>query len=174
MINLKKTLFIIVCIVVFVACASIENSSKTDTTSLKKEINTVVDSWHNEAAKANFNNYFDAMGNSSIFIGTDAGENWTKKDFQKFCKPYFDKGKAWNFTPLERNIYTNSRKDVVWFDELLDTWMGTCRGSGVLEKQENSWKIKHYVLSIAIPNEDVQRVIEVKYERDSIFRSKFN
>jgi len=59
----------------------------------------------------------------------------------------------------------------VWFDELLDTWMGTCRGSGVLENNQGIWKIKHYVLSIEIPNADVQSVISVKKTNDSIFLS---
>ena len=174
MIQLKRTLLFLSCIAVFMACATTKNNIETNTITLKKEINDIVDNWHFAATKANYNNYFNVMDNSSIFIGTDANENWTKEAFQKFCKPYFDKGKAWSFTPLERNIYTNSRKDLVWFDELLDTWMGTCRGSGVLEKKAGNWKIKHYVLSIAIPNEDVQKVIEAKYERDSIFKSKFN
>jgi len=52
--------------------------------------------------------------------------------------------------------------------------MGTCRGSGVLEKIENSWKIKHYVLSVSIPNEDINRVITIKKKNDSIFLKKFN
>lgn len=172
MIRFKTTLVLLSSIAVFIACATTKNNSAT-TTEFKKEINDIVDNWHLAAAKANYNNYFNAMSNSSIFIGTDASENWTKEDFQKFCKPYFDKGKAWNFTPLERNIYSNSRKDVIWFDELLDTWMGTCRGSGVLEKNGSDWKIKHYVLSVAIPNEDIQKVIEAKKERDAVFRSKF-
>ena len=91
-----------------------------------------------------------------------------------FSKPYFDKGKAWDFETLERNIYVNSSGEFVWFDELLRTWMGTCRGSGVLEKIENSWKIKHYVLSVSIPNEDINRVITIKKKNDSIFLKKFN
>jgi hypothetical protein len=49
--------------------------------------------------------------------------------------------------------------------------MGTCRGSGVLEKKQGQWKIKHYVLSIEIPNSDVQSVISVKKKSDSIFLS---
>ena len=32
---------------------------------------------------------------------------------------------------LERHIYTSKSGDFIWFDELLDTWMGACRGSGV-------------------------------------------
>ena len=87
------------------------------------------------AAEANFDAYFGKMDTISVFIGTDASENWTKKEFSDFSKPYFDKGKAWDFKTLERNIYVNTSGDFVWFDELLNTWMGTCRGSGVLEKK---------------------------------------
>ena len=170
---LKNSTLGIFYICLFISCKSTNIVSESSTESVKKEVNLILNNWHKSAATANFDSYFNTMDNPSIFIGTDASENWTKEAFQKYCKPYFDKGKAWSFTPLERNIYSNSRKDIVWFDELLDTWMGTCRGSGVLEKQAGNWKIKHYVLSIAIPNEDVQKVIEVKYERDSIFRSKF-
>ena len=43
-----------------------------------------------------------------------------------------------------------------------------------LEKIENSWKIKHYVLSVSIPNEDINRVITIKKKNDSIFLKKFN
>jgi hypothetical protein len=35
-----------------------------------------------------------------------------------------------------------------WFDELLNTQMKICRGSGVLVKIDGKWKIKHYVLSM--------------------------
>ncbi|WP_297805122.1 nuclear transport factor 2 family protein, partial [uncultured Polaribacter sp.] len=59
------------------------------------------------------------------------------------------------------------------FDELLATWMGTCRGSGVIEKKDKIWKIKHYVLSIEIPNNDVQTVIKAKKKSDSIFLSNY-
>ena len=51
--------------------------------------------------------------------------------------------------------------------------MGTCRGSGVLEKKDKKWKIKHYVLSVEIPNDDVQTIIAAKKKSDSIFLSNF-
>ena len=85
-----------------------------------------------------------------------------KTQFANFSKPYFDKGKAWDFKTIERNIYISKNKDVVWFDELLATWMGTCRGSGVLEKNNTQWKIKQYVLSVTIPNDSIQKVIKLK------------
>jgi hypothetical protein len=100
----------------------------------KKEIDSVINQWHKAAAEANFDNYFDLMTEDAVFIGTDAAENWNRKDFEAFSKPYFDKGKAWTFQSLERNIYVDKNNEIAWFDELLNTSFKICRGSGVLEK----------------------------------------
>ena len=129
----------------------------------ESEINLVVDNWHQAAAEANFNSYFNAMTDDAIFIGTDATENWKKPAFIQFAKPYFDKGKAWSFTKLERNIYFSSDRKMAWFDELLNTQMKICRGSGVLVVDKNgNWKIKHYVLSMTIPNDNMDEVLKIK------------
>ena len=129
---------------------------------LKAEINNTLDAWHKAAAEANFKNYFDAMTDDAVFIGTDATENWTKPAFQAYAKPYFDKGKPWSFKALERHIYFSEDKKTVWFDELLDTQMKICRGSGVLVFVNNQWKIKHYVLSMTFPNDNTDEVIKIK------------
>ena len=129
----------------------------------ESEINLVIDNWHQAAAEANSNSYFNAMTEDAIFIGTDATENWNKPAFIQFAKPFFDKGKAWNFTALERNIYFSSDKKTAWFDELLNTQMKICRGSGVLVvDKNNNWKIKHYVLSMTIPNDHTNEVVKIK------------
>lgn len=128
----------------------------------KDKISEFLDSWHKDASNADFKNYFDKIADDGIYIGTDATENWTKKEFEDFAKPYFDKGKAWDFKVLERNIYFSSDKKLAWFDELLDTQMKICRGSGVLELKNGNWKIKHYVLSMTIPNDNVDVVIQAK------------
>ena len=93
-----------------------------------------------------------------------------KDDIEGLHRSYFPNV---DFKTLERNIYISKNKGLVWFDELLNTWMGTCRGSGVIEKNQNQWKIKHYVLSVSIPNESINKVIKVKREIDSIFLQKF-
>ena len=62
---------------------------------IKKEVTRVVNSWHQAATDAHFENYFSKMDSIAVFIGTDASENWTKTQFENFSKPYFDKGKAW-------------------------------------------------------------------------------
>lgn len=130
--------------------------------SQNNDVNQLVDLWHKAASDANFKQYFDVMADDAIFIGTDATEYWNKQEFENYAKPHFDKGKAWSFTTLERHIYFDSTGKTAWFDELLDTQMKICRGSGVLVKTGGQWKIKHYVLSMTIPNETSKSVITIK------------
>lgn len=132
----------------------------------KEKIGEVLDSWHLAATNADFDAYFGKMTNDAVFIGTDAMENWQNADFRTFSKPYFDKGKAWSFTAVQRNIYLAESKNFAWFDELLDTQMKICRGSGVLKKENGQWKIAHYVLSIAVPNEYVDELVQIKEKQD--------
>ncbi|MDI9308855.1 MAG: nuclear transport factor 2 family protein [Limnohabitans sp.] len=146
------------------------NAQSKETT----QINSLLDNWHKAAAEAKFDSYFDAMAEESIFIGTDATENWNKKQFIDFAKPYFDKGKAWNFTALERHIYFSKDKKTAWFDELLNTQMKICRGSGVLEIINGKWKIKHYVLSMTIPNDNTNDVIKIKAPVEDALISKLS
>nr|WP_315151908.1 nuclear transport factor 2 family protein [uncultured Flavobacterium sp.] len=127
----------------------------------KEQVNKTLDAWHKAAAEANFNSYFGMMTEDAVFIGTDPTENWNFKDFQAYAKPHFDKGKAWSFKALERNVYFDKSGKLAWFDELLNTQMKICRGSGVLVKIGKEWKIKHYVLSMTIPNDNTNEVVKI-------------
>ena len=129
----------------------------------------MLENWHKAAAEANFETYTSLMTSDAIFIGTDATELWKGEEFLKFAKPYFDRGKAWSFTTLTRNVYNEDSRSMAWFDELLSTQMGICRGSGVLVFEDNVWKVKHYVLSIAVPNDNVKEVTALKKEFDTSF-----
>ena len=129
---------------------------------LKSDVANTLDDWHKAAAEADYKNYFDKLTDDSVFVGTDATENWSKPTFEAYAKTYFDKGKAWRFTCLERHIYFNKDNTLAWFDELLDTKMKLCRGSGVLIFLNGKWKIKHYVLSMTIPNDVADEVVKIK------------
>ena len=148
---------------VFILMALIScKSNQLPHSSEVNNVNATVTAWHKAAANANYDDYFNSMTDDAIFIGTDANENWNKKAFQLYAKPHFDKGKAWNFTTLERNIYLDKTMQTAWFDELLDTPMKICRGSGILVKENKQWKIKHYVLSMTVPNENATEVVKIK------------
>lgn len=126
----------------------------------KASIDSTLTAWHNAASLANFDDYFGFMADSSIFMGTDATEYWTKSEFMDYSRPYFEKGKAWTFYASTRRIFLDDYGKLAWFDEELVTQnLGPCRGSGVLKKVGNTWKIQHYNLSIPIPNDLVREVV---------------
>lgn len=130
---MKKSILITLILALFFSVNSVNSQVKNteeNINAVKRQINKTIGNWHKAAAAANFENYFGLMTKDAVFIGTDATENWTLPKFKKFSKPYFDSGKAWSFSSLERNVYVHENIMVAWFDELLDTQMGICRGSG--------------------------------------------
>lgn len=172
---MKKIISLVLLFILMVSCEkSVVNLSDSEKEQQKQIIESFLNEWHLAASQANYANYFDKMDENSVFIGTDATEIWSKKQFENYSKPHFDKGKAWDFKSLERNIYINETGNFAWFDENLQTKRGTFRGSGVLEKTENNWKLKHYVLSVPIPNDDMNEVVKITRKNDSIFQRKFN
>ena len=156
--NLTKTVLAFLIVLTVSGCKSMKENQSISTAT----INATLDSWHQAAATANYDDYFALMADDAVFIGTDATEMWNKEAFQAYAKPHFDKGQAWNFTILERHIYFDATGKTAWFDELLNTQMKICRGSGVLVKIGKRWKIKQYVLSMTIPNENSNEVIKMK------------
>ena len=124
-------------------------------------IAVLLNGWHRAAANADAATYFNAIAEDGVFLGTDPGERWNKAAFWTFCKPYFEQKKVWDFKPGERHIQVDEAGNLAWFDELLDTWMGTCRGSGILTKTPDGWKIKQYNLTILVPNEVVNDYLKL-------------
>lgn len=139
----------------------------------KEKVVKTLEVWHKAAADAHFNAYFDLMTDDAIFIGTDATENWNKKDFEIWAKPFFDQKKTWNFTTLERHVFFDKTGNIAWFDELLNTQMKICRGSGILIKIGKNWKIQHYVLSMTIPNDEVESVTKIKAPIEDVLIEKY-
>lgn len=164
---MKKLFLFILFLIVLISCSSIKSEEFS-----KDQINFVLDEWHKAASESKYEEYFSKMSDSGVFVGTDATENWQNQDFKTFSKPYFDKGKGWTYVSLERNIYLYNGNNVAWFDELLDSRLKICRGSGVLIKEKGKWKIAHYVLSLTVPNEKVSEVVKLKaVKEDSIVKS---
>lgn len=165
-----KATLLIVLTSIGLLCSCKQKTVESD----QKGINTTLDNWHAAAAKADYENYFKLIADDGVFIGTDATENWNKKEFMVWSKPYFDRGKAWSFTSLERHIYFDKTNEMAWFDELLSTQMKICRGSGVLVNENGEWKIKQYVLSMTIPNDLVDSIVTIKAPVEDVLLKKLN
>lgn len=136
-------------------------------------IDQLISKWHKDAANANLGGYTRLMDSSFVYVGTDASERWNKDEFSTFCKPYFDQNKTWDFKSIDRMINISADQNSAWFYEILQTHMGTCRGSGILELKNKQWKLRQYVLSLAIPNEKMSEVKQLIYHNDSIFKSNY-
>lgn len=145
-----------ICAILVVLCTNLSAQSS------ENQVNQFLDNWHHAAATADEDAFFGSMTEDARYIGTDESENWWRDELREWSKQYFEKGAAWDFKKKERHIYMYSDGKLAWFDETLDTWMGVCRGSGVIVMTENGWKIKHYVLSVAVPNDKIDAYLELK------------
>ena len=132
--------------------AAAADASASDT----QQVNAFIDEWHDDAAHAR-SRFFDKMAPGAIYIGTDKTERWTRDELKAWSKKYFERPSAWAFTPLQRNVAFSADKQFIWFDEQLNTQMGVCQASGVVQRTANGLQILHYQLSIAVPNELVDR-----------------
>ena len=149
-------LWVVLCL--FLSSLSVDAQTPAADAAYRQQINAFIDQWHDDAAHAR-PAYFDKIAKDGIYIGTDKSELWNRDAFKIWAKPYFDKGKAWAFTPLKRNVYWSPDHRYVWFDEQLQTQMGICQASGVIHQTSTgALEIEHYQLSIAIPNPLAEQV----------------
>ena len=116
-------------------------------------IDSLVNQWHHAAAIADEDSFFGRMTPGCIYIGTDPTERWLRDELKEWSKEFFNRETAWAFKPLSRNITIGPGGQIAWFDELLDTWMGTCRSTGIMEQIDGEWMIIYYHLSVALPND---------------------
>jgi len=124
-----------------------------------RNINLILDTWHERATTAD-TTYFDLFAENAMYLGTDSKEIWTSKEFKVLYMSYFKRGKAWDFKKVNRNVYFGNIDNYAWIDEILDTWMGLCRGTAVIEKNSvGDWRIKHYSLTVLVPNELIKNYV---------------
>ncbi len=126
-----------------------------------RNINRILDSWHERASVAD-TTYFNLFAENAMYLGTDPKEIWTAKEFENLYKSYFVRGNAWNFKKKDRNVYLGDYGHYAWVDETLDTWMGLCRGTAVMEKNTSGeWRIKHYSLTVLVSNDLIKDYVNL-------------
>lgn len=141
-----------------VACLYLTNPSDS-LQKMEQRIGKRIDAWHRAAATADSVSYFAFMSSDCRFLGTDPAEDWDKASFFNAVKSAFDKAPAWDYIASERHFKWIIPGKVVHFYEKLDTWMGACRGSGLVENFNGTWKITFYNLANTIPNAIVDEYV---------------
>ena len=122
----------------------------------------VLDDFHEAASKADGDRYFNHFAENAIFLGTDITERWTLEEFKAYALPYFDQGRGWTYVPQARHIYFSPDGNTAWFDEIVrNERFGDTRGSGVLVKEADQWKVAQYHLTLPIPNALIYKVVEM-------------
>lgn len=128
------------------------------------EVAAVLDQLNAASSAADGEAYFALFTPDARFVGTDATEHWTIPEFRTYAAASFGSGRGWSYPATERTI-TIAPIDcrcIAWFEEkLVNANYGVTRGSGVLRRTDDGWKIEQYVLSFAVPNDRADAVVEV-------------
>ena len=157
---MKRTILLITVLIISIGIIQFVNSRSN--VSEEKSVDGVLDDFHDAASKADGDRYFGHFATNAIFLGTDAEERWTLKEFEAYAKSRFNRGQGWTYTKNSRFIYFSTDENTAWFDESLNNAnYGECRGSGVLIKSGGVWKITQYNLTIPIPNSLARSVVDM-------------
>jgi len=129
-------------------------ASAAERAASERAAGAVLDALHEAASRADGEHYFALFAPDAVFLGTDATERWSIEQFKAYAAPYFARGQGWTYVPVERHVAVSARGDVAWFDERLTNGKyGEVRGSGVLVRLAEQWRIAQYNLSLPIPND---------------------
>jgi len=158
---MKWIAMILVCGVLS-GCASVHPMRvKLDRDSSELGVKLVLSAWHLAASQGLFDLYFDSMTDDSIFLGTDETERWSKDEFMGYAREPFSDGHGWTYVSRGPEVAFSDDRQTAWVDEVLDhEKYGVLRGTGVLVRSGDEWKIAQYSLTFLVPNEKASTVVE--------------
>ncbi len=152
MTRLISVIFLMLTVCTGLATGSENSSSHKDERAV---INEFMDGFHEAAAHADKDRYLRHFTRDGVFMGTDDWERWPLEPaFRAYVSERFKGGTGWSYKAIERHIAFSPDRKVAWFDEITksEKW-GLFRGTGVLLKQKDGWKLAHYAMSVLVPNE---------------------
>lgn len=128
----------------------------------EQAVAAVLDDFHDAADKADKERYLGHFASTGVFIGTDDWERWPLPEFTDYVTKGFADGTGWTYVSESRSISFDPTGNIAWFDEVMvsEKW-GRFRGTGVLRKVDDQWKIENYTLSVIVPNEAWEKVSEI-------------
>ena len=105
----------------------------------------ILDDWHHAASVSDESRFFSHFTADARILGVCPSERWTLARFRIWAEPRFEDPEAWTYAPLGRSITFSADRGVAWFDELLQLPAHKPNhGSGVLVRQNGTWKIAQY------------------------------
>lgn len=143
-------------------CIADDHAKAVNSNNQAIAINTLLDDFHDAAAKADKDRYLGHFTNTGVFLGTDDWERWPLQEFTEYVTKGFADGTGWVYVPESREIIFDPSGAIAWFDEITvsEKW-GRFRGTGMLRKIDGKWKIQTYSLSVLVPNESWEAVSKI-------------
>lgn len=127
---------------------------------LQAEAARVLDDWHRAASVGDERRFLDHFALDAVFMGPDPDERWDLATFSSYVRDAFAQQQNWSNQSVDRHMLFGPSMDVAWFDEKLDSGGFTgVRGTGVLRREDDTWKIVHYSMTYTIPNSIAREVV---------------
>ncbi len=109
--------------------------------------------------------FFGHLAPEAVVLLTDRAERLTLGRLRAHLQLYGDQGPA--LVPVAQHVHLSPDQSMAWFEEQIEEpRFGRMRGTGVLRKIGDAWKIVHYNLVLLVPKElagDLARRIGVFY-----------
>lgn len=159
---LSRGLPLAVCLALLLVTSTPTYAAVGAAPSADEKIHALLDGFHRAAAEADEQAYLAHFAPDGVFMGTDDWERWPLEEFTAYVAERFANGVGWVYTPESREVMYAPDGTTAWFDEIVvsSKW-GRFRGTGVLLKLEDGWRIAHYSLTALVPNERFAEVSAV-------------
>lgn len=139
------------------ACAP-PASPPVDREARREAAEVVLNDLHRLASEGDFDAYFQLFTPEAVFMGTDATERWSVEEFRGYAAA----SNGWTYRMTERHLFLDEDGGTAWFDERLQNdGFGETRGTGVLVRTPEGWRIAQYNLTIPVPNELARDLVEL-------------
>jgi hypothetical protein len=125
----------------------------------EKTPGATLDALHAAGAQADQVGFLALLTVDAVFLGMDNGNRLEGEALRDFVGEIFSGGKGWNYRSGHRETRLSPDGSVAWFDESLQhDQLGHGRGSGVLLRSAQGWKIAQYNITVPAPGSGLSPV----------------
>lgn len=110
--------------------------------------------FHRAGREADIDAYIGWLAEDAIVLGTDASERNPPAALHDMLEPWFSAGKGLDTDPVVVHVSESADGRFAWFDgRFHKPSLCELRGSGLLRHGPDGWKIVHYNVAFALPND---------------------
>lgn len=112
---------------------------------------TTLDSLHKAGADANATVFESLLAEDVVFLGVGGAGRLEGQAAREYFSGHLMQGNAWAYRSSLREIRVSADGSVAWFDETLEHGqLGSGRGTGVLIRSGEGWKVAQYNLTVPL------------------------